>query len=58
MGSLLKKLKRNQRKGSKTRCHWVTPGDRWQVASRLTALTEPGLRVRSRLLDAGGIRPR
>ena len=36
-----KKLKRNQRKGSKPRCHWLTHGTSSQVASELTALTEP-----------------
>ena len=41
MDSLLKKLKRNQRKGSKPRCHWLTHGTPSQVASQLTALTEP-----------------
>ena len=38
-GSLLKKLKQNQRQGSKPDCHWLTHGS--QVASQLTALTEP-----------------
>ena len=41
MGSLLEKLKRNQRRGSKPRCHWLTHGAPRQVASRLNALTEP-----------------
>ena len=41
MDSLLEKLKRRQRKGSKPRCHWLTHGASKQVASRLSALVEP-----------------
>ena len=41
MDRLLQKLKRNQRKGSKPRCHWLTHGAPDQVASRLDALAEP-----------------
>ena len=35
------KLKRNQRIGSKPRCHWLTHGEPAQVASRLNRLAEP-----------------
>ena len=41
MESLLQKLQRNQRRGSKPRCHWLTHGAPGQVASRLNALAEP-----------------
>lgn len=37
----LDNLKRNQRKGSKPRCHWLTHGAPRQVASRLNKLAEP-----------------
>ena len=39
--SYLEKLPRNQRKGSKPRCHWLPHGAPGQVASRLNALAEP-----------------
>ena len=41
MHSLLEKLRPNQRKGSKPRCHWMTHGQSEQVAGRLKALAEP-----------------
>ena len=41
MDSPLEKLRRNQRKGSKPRCHWLTHGSCEQVARRLTRLAEP-----------------
>ena len=41
MDSFLEKLRRNRRKGSKPRCHWLTHGAPGQVASRLNALAEP-----------------
>ena len=41
MNNLLERLRRNQRKGSKPRCHWLTHGVPEQVASRLNALAEP-----------------
>ena len=41
MDSLLQKLRRNQRKGSKPRCHWLTHGPPGQVSRRLNALAEP-----------------
>ena len=41
MDSLLERLRRNQRKGSKPRCHWLTHGAPGQVASRLNVLAEP-----------------
>ena len=42
MDSLLEKLRRDRRKGSTSRCHWLTHGSPGQVASRLNALAEPG----------------
>ena len=42
MDSLLEKLRRDRRKGSTPRCHWLTHGSPGQVASRLNALAEPG----------------
>ena len=41
MDNLLEKLRRNQRRGSKPRCHWLTHGPPEQVASRLNALVAP-----------------
>lgn len=41
MDSPLNKLRRNQRKGSKPRCHWLVHGVPGQVASRLNKLAEP-----------------
>ena len=41
MDELLEKLRRNQRKGSKPRCHWLTHGPPERVASRLNALVAP-----------------
>ena len=41
MNSPLDKLRRNQRKGSKPRCHWLTHGAPGQVANRLNKLAEP-----------------
>ena len=38
---LLENLHRNERTGSKPRCHWLTHGAPGQVASRLNALAEP-----------------
>jgi hypothetical protein len=43
--TVLKKLKRNQRKGSKPRCHLLTHGTREIVAGRLTSLIAPWGRV-------------
>ena len=37
----LQKLKPNERKGSKARCHWLTHGSRRQIADRLSRLVEP-----------------
>lgn len=41
MSDLLGKLRRNQQRGSKPRCHWITHGTQTEVASRLTALASP-----------------
>ncbi len=41
MDRLLERLQRNQRKGSKPRCHWLTHGAPGQVASRLSELAGP-----------------
>jgi len=41
VNSLLEGLKRNQRKGSKPRCHLLTHGDRRMIAGQLTRLIEP-----------------
>lgn len=40
------KLKRNQQRGSKPRCHLLTSGTREEVARRLTSLIEPWGEVR------------
>lgn len=39
--SLLSRLARKERTGSKPRCHWLMHGTREQVANRLTGLAEP-----------------
>ena len=41
MNTLLEQLKRNQRRGSKPRCHLLTHGPSESVSGRLTALVEP-----------------
>ena len=41
MDNLLEKLRRNQRSGSKPRCHWLTHGPPERVASRLNELVAP-----------------
>ena len=41
MHDFLRSLKREERKGSKPRCHWLTHGTRKQVARRLTKLASP-----------------
>ena len=41
MDSFLRKLKPDERKGSKPRCHWLTHGAPGQVASRLNSLAKP-----------------
>ena len=41
MERLLERLKCDERRGSKPRCHWLTHGAPEQVAGRLNALTEP-----------------
>ena len=41
MHSPLEKLRPNQRKGSKPRCHWLTHGPSAQVAGRLNRLAGP-----------------
>ena len=41
MTHLLEKLKPNQKRGSKARCHWLTHGTPEQVSARLTSLIEP-----------------
>ena len=45
MNVLLEALKRNQRRGSKPRCHVLTQGTPEVVAARLSALVEPFARV-------------
>ncbi len=47
MNELLEKLKRNQRRGSKPRCHLLTNGSREAVAEGLTALVAPFASVES-----------
>lgn len=41
MSDLLGRLRTNQQRGSKPRCHWITHGTRAEVATRLTALVSP-----------------
>ncbi len=41
VNNLLGKLKSDEQRGSKPRCHWLTHGSREQVANRLTVLAEP-----------------
>lgn len=38
---LLKRLDRKARRGSKPRCHWLTHGDREEVAASLSRLADP-----------------
>ena len=45
MSELLTKLRPNQRRGSKPRCHWLTHGPTEEVAARLTRLIAPYGRV-------------
>lgn len=42
---LMRRLKRNQQRGSKPRCHWLTHGSEAEVGNRLTKLIEPWGRV-------------
>ena len=37
----MKRLKNNEQRGSKPRCHWLTHGTREQVGRRLTELAQP-----------------
>ena len=41
MDSFLRKLKSDERKGSKPRCHWLTHGAPGEVTSRLNSLAQP-----------------
>ena len=41
MNDLLAKLRRNEQRGSKPRCHYLTHGSRQDVAARLTSLAAP-----------------
>jgi len=45
VNSLFECLKRNQRRGSKPRCHLLTNGDRTMIAGQLSRLIEPFGRV-------------
>ncbi|MDQ2732886.1 MAG: hypothetical protein M3Y56_14600, partial [Armatimonadota bacterium] len=47
MSTQMSKLLNNQQRGSKPRCHWITNGERDDVASRLTRLIEPWGQVRA-----------
>jgi hypothetical protein len=41
VNDLLGKLRKNQQRGSKPRCHWITHGTQADVSARLTALASP-----------------
>ena len=59
MNELLLRLRKNQRKGSKPRCHWMTHGSAAEVATRLTALVAPFAQVtpKDRWMPKGFLRP-